>query len=471
MWTPSPALALLLHVKKLPVDGISGAALAENHLKMPAGGKPSVIPRDALSLTLFLLIILSISRIHQHYAAVASLRPALSLVAISGLLVALNPSRLSSAALRTWPARVVAALVVLALISVPFGLSMGNSAKFLLDTYFRVLFVYLIVASIWNTPTTISYLVWAFVIAVAILCWQAVFVFELGSGLGDQLRLNDLYTYDSNDLGVLLLMGIPLTVTVLEVSRSWGKLFGLLVLLAIGVAIARTGSRGTFVGLVGLAASFVVWARHIRLSRRVVSVVVVVAALAAAAPQGYWDQMRSLQNPTEDYNWDSESGRRQLAQRGVEYMLRYPLTGLGVNNFMKAEWQISSMAEEVGRRKGIRGKAAHNTWIQIGSELGVTGLVLWLLLVFGTMRAVARTRKQLPVAWKRGPPAQRLLYSLSFTLPLAIWAFAVPSTFVSHAYMDPMYLLAALSAGYLVAVRRELCSNRKMNEHWTARGV
>jgi O-antigen ligase len=455
MWISSPGPALLSQLKDPPGVAMRGAARAKSQLKLPTDGELSVIPRDALSLTIFLLIIVSISRIHQHYAAVASLRPALSLIAISGLLIALNPSRLSSAAFRTWPARVVAALVVLALISVPFGLSMGNSAKFLLDVYFRVLFVYLIVASIWNTPRTISYLVWAFVIAVSILCWQAIVVFELGAGMGDQLRLNDLYTYDSNDLGVLLLMGIPLSVTVFEASKSWGKLFGLLVLLATGVAIARTGSRGTFVGLIGLAASFIVWARHIPLSRRVVSVVVVVAALAAAAPQGYWEQMRSLQNPTEDYNWDSESGRRQLAQRGVEYMFRYPLTGLGVNNFTKAEWQISSMAEQVGRRKGIRGKAAHNTWIQIGSELGVTGLVLWLLLVFGTMWAVARTRKQLPVAWKRGPPAQRLLYSLSFTLPLAIWAFAVPSTFVSHAYMDPMYFLAALSAGYLVAVRRE----------------
>jgi O-antigen ligase len=214
------------------------------------------------------------------------------------------------------------------------------------------------------------------------------------------------------------------------------------------------------VGFVSLAAAFLISASHIDLVKRLVAVGVILLGLVLAAPPGYWDQMKSLQNPQDDYNWSDETGRRQLAKRGFRYMVRYPLTGVGINNFHKAEWEISSMAQEVGRTRGIAGKAAHNTWVQIGAELGVTGLVLWLMLVFGTIAVVSRTRKQLPVSWKRGPPDQRLLYSLSFYLPLAIWAFAVPSTFVSHAYMDPMYFLAALSAGYLVAVRRAMQMER-----------
>ena len=54
----------------------------------------------------------------------------------------------------------------------------------------------------------------------------------------------------------------------------------------------------------------------------------------------------------------------------------------GIDNFNKAEWTISSMAQEIGRQKGIRGAAAHNTWVQIGAELGVTGFVLWISLIF-----------------------------------------------------------------------------------------
>jgi O-antigen ligase len=421
-----------------------------------------VFPREGLQSVLFVLVVISISRIHQHYGFLGTIRPGVVLLSLAGLFALINPRSLNLAGFSTRPAKVTALVVALAFVSVPFGLSMGNSARFLLESYLRMLAVYILVLLAIRTPRDISNFVWAFIIAVAILTWMAIFVFQLGGAPGQMMRLSNMYMYDANDLGVFLLMGIPLTLVVMDSSEIWGKSFGAVLLIAIGVALARSGSRGAFVGLIALVLAFVVWAQHIDIIKRISAVAVVLIALAVAAPPGYWDQMRSLQEPTRDYNWDAESGRRKLAQRGFGYMLQYPLTGVGIDNFNKAEWQLSSMAQELGRRRGIRGAAAHNTWVQIGAELGLTGLLLWLTLLFGTIFVVARTRKQLPVSWKRGPPDQRLLYSLSFYLPLAIWAFAVPSTFVSHAYMDPIYFLAALSAGYLVAVRRELQKERRM---------
>lgn len=416
-----------------------------------------VIPREGLQLALFFLIVFSISRIHQHYGFLGAMRPGVTLLALAGLFAIISPRSLQLAPLSTRPVRIVTAIVVVACLSVPFGISMGNSGKFLLEAYFRLLAIYLLVVMALRTPRDLSNFVWAFVIAVAILTWMAMFVFNLGGGMAGQLRLGNMYMYDSNDLGVFLLIGIPLTLVAMETSVKWGKLFGAVVLVAIGISLARSGSRGAFLGLISLVGAFVFWANHISLTKRVAAVAVIVIALVVAAPPGYWQQMESLSSPTEDYNWDNQSGRRKLAIRGMGYMLQYPVAGVGINNFNKAEFQLSSMAQQVGGSKfGIRGAAAHNTWVQIGAELGVTGLVLWVSLIFGTLWAVARTRKQIPVSWKRGPPDQRILFSLSFYLPLAIWAFAVPSTFVSHAYMDPMYFLAALSAGYLVAVQRAL---------------
>jgi O-antigen ligase len=425
-------------------------------------GLASVVPHEGLQFVLFLLILVSISRIHQHYAILGAIRPGVTLLALGLLFALINRRSLDFAGLSTRPFWVVSAVVSVACVSVPFGLSMGNSAKFLLDSYFRMLVVYFLVLVSIRGPRDLAHYVWAFVIAVGILASMAIFVFDLGGGPGQMMRLGNMYMYDANDLGVFLLMGVPLALVVMDTSAKIGRFFAAVLLVAIGIALARSGSRGAFLGFVSLAGAFVIWASHIDLTKRLTAVAVILLGVIMAAPPGYWDQMKSLQNPTDDYNWSSETGRRQLAKRGFGYMLQYPVTGVGIHNFSKAEWQISSMAQEVGRTRGIPGKAAHNTWVQIGAELGVTGLVLWLTLLFGTIFAVGRTRKQLPVSWKRGPPDQRLLYSLSFYLPLAIWAFAVPSTFVSHAYMDPMYYLAALSAGYLVAVRRELQKERNM---------
>jgi len=49
-------------------------------------------------------------------------------------------------------------------------------------------------------------LVWAFAISCGILVLFSVFVFDL-SAAGQTTRLAEMYTYDSNDLGVILMIG------------------------------------------------------------------------------------------------------------------------------------------------------------------------------------------------------------------------------------------------------------------------
>ena len=48
------------------------------------------------------------------------------------------------------------------------------------------------------------------------------------------------------------------------------------------------------------------------------------------APPGYWDQMGTILEPTEDYNWSDPIGRRQIMIRGMGYIAQYPVFGLGV---------------------------------------------------------------------------------------------------------------------------------------------
>ena len=100
--------------------------------------------------------------------------------------------------------------------------------------------------------------VWAYVVSCGVLVWMATLVFGLrlyGSGIA---RLGDLYMYDANDLGVVLMIGIALSLLTFQTSGRMGKLVSGATLLGIGVAIARSGSRGAFVGLVavGLALLF-----------------------------------------------------------------------------------------------------------------------------------------------------------------------------------------------------------------------
>ena len=409
------------------------------------------VPRDVFRLALLAAMILTVSRIHQHVGVLAVMRPAVLLVGLALASAFLKPGTLNKNVLRTWPAKSIVLLGIIACISVPFGLSIGNSGKFILESFSKVLvFALLIIAAIKNYRD-LTLFVWAFVISCGILVWFSTFVFGLESG-GGMERLNDMYTYDANDLGLVLMVGLPLALITYQTSRRPGKIASAAVLVGIGMAMARSGSRGGFLGMVAVGVGLLLLAQDVPLWKRFAFVSGVAVALSIAAPVGYWEQMKTILNPKEDYNWTEESGRKALAQRGVGYMMSRPMTGLGINNFARAEVTISELARQPGRAKGIRMTTAHNSYVQIGAETGFPGLLAWTGIVFGGIVAMLRIRRRIPRRWASGDPEERFLFYCAQYIPVSLVGFAVTAFFVSFAYMDIIYLLAALMAGLYISM-------------------
>jgi hypothetical protein len=67
-----------------------------------------------------------------------------------------------------------------------------------------------------------------------------------------------------------------------------------------------------------------------------------------------------------------------------------------------------------------------------------------------------RLSRRLPRAWQRGDPEQRFLHNCARYLPVALIAFAVSSSFVSFAWMDFIYILAAFMAGLYTSIAKKL---------------
>src|SRR5687768_16054170 len=243
------------------------------------------IERDPLRIALFVLTILTISRVHMHYPVLASLRPALLLVGASIGYAYLNPRYLTRAnLLRLWPMRLVVGLAILACGSVAFGISLGGSALFILDGYARTLaYAFLVAVSIRHVRDLYTF-VWAYVAACGILAYFSIFVFGLSRGNSHVARLNNMYTYDSNDVGVVMMVGMALTMLLLGVVRGKRRWLVLLILLGIGATIARSGSRGGFLGFVVAAGAALLLVNSVSASRRIALLAATVIALVAAAP-------------------------------------------------------------------------------------------------------------------------------------------------------------------------------------------
>lgn len=411
---------------------------------------------DPLRMALFGLILINVSRIHQHFGFLAKLRPALLLVALTGAYALLNPRFIRPGNLfQAWFPKVILALAALACVGAPFGISLGGSAMFILTEYSKVIILaVLLIVGVRGTADLFA-LVWAYVISSGILAWLSLTVFKM-SRAGGVERLAHGYTYDANDIGLVLLVGFALTLLTLQTSSPKGKLVSGVILLAIGATIAKTGSRGAFLGfaVVGLLLLFTL--STVPLPKRLAFLGVTVAALVVAAPHGYWEQMKTLLNPTEDYNWQTQEGRKAVAERGLGYMLHYPVFGLGINNFWRAECIEGEKAKEHVVGTGIRCTAPHNSYVQAGAELGIPGLLLWCSLVFGSIGAMFKLRRWIPRAWAHGDGQERFLYHAPLYFMLAMVAFAVTSFFLTFAWADIVYAIAAFMTGLHISVRAKL---------------
>ncbi len=412
---------------------------------------------DPLRTMLFILTIVTVSRVHQHFPFIAKLRPALALVALTAIYASLNPRRLTSYnLLHTWPARVVFALGILACVGAPFGLSLGGSARFILDDYVKTWVYCFLIIGVMRSAADLYTCVWAYVVSSGILVWMSLFVFGLSHAGSAAARLSNLYSYDANDVGLVLLVGLALTLLVFQCAGKRGKIAAAVIMAGIGATIARSGSRGAFVGFIAMGLYMLFSLHSVDIFKRVAFLVVIVAGLLIAAPQGYWDQMRTLSNPKADYNWNTKDGRKQLIQRGVGYMMDYPIFGLGMHNFWRAECIEGDKAKNRVLGKGIRCTPPHNSYIEAGAELGIPGLLLWSSLPLGGIVAMRRLRRKLPKSWANGDPEERFIYLTTLYLPLALLGFAVSAFFLTFAWTDIIYILAALMTGVYVSIETKL---------------
>jgi len=410
------------------------------------------------------MLVVSMSAVHMYLGPLKYTRPALTLLAASVAAVLLRPKLVRWANIRdAWPAMAVVALLVVALVSAPMGLSMGGSLRYILDKYSKVLiFYFLMVAAIRNVRD-LAVFVWTFVISIGIVIVLAFTVLDLKpthDGLG---RLDGgALMFDANDIGMLMLMCLPLALMLRYNSGKLGKATATIVLLGIPPVLALTGSRGAMVGMAATLPLIFVVMKRISLTARAAVGVVLLLGIAIAAPAGYWKQMGTILKPSEDYNTSDEYGRIGIAKRGVGYMLRYPIAGVGIANFSRAEGTISPIAQQRAMAGlSVQWIAPHNTYVQVGAELGVPGLLIWLSLLWGGSFGLWRLRARTPKRWDHESADRRFLRELALFLPISYVAFSITSFFLTHAFTPPIYVFIAFHGAVVMFIRRELRADRR----------
>lgn len=429
-------------------SGASGLTRPIDTRQRPTGSRARVVKKpgtplykDPYRLFLLVLVLQTITQL-ALYVGLAPLRPGLVLFYLCVLFALTSPrSSIDLKAFRHFVPKLIIGQALLVCGSALFGISLGHAALFITGTYWKTAIFALLLITSFRGVDDVRRLVWTIVLSGATLAFLAIFVVHLSKNQG-------MESWDANDVGLIMVTCLPLALLLVQTTKSVARFIPLLGAMLIAVTTAKSDSRGAFLGALAVGISLLLLLPGVSMIKRLAAIGGVVVAMVAYAPAGYWDNMRTLQNPKDDYNYYAPTGRRQLAKRGFGYMLQYPVFGIGASNFAMAEGTISPLAKELaGTHVGLKWGPSHNSWVEAGAETGIPGLLVFTGLVWGSALSLLRLRRGMARSWLKGTPDQRFLYLATLYVPIAFLGFGVSATFVTWAFNDLSFLLPAIAVG------------------------
>jgi len=422
-------------------DG-SAAAPAVVPIARPSGANPSrrqaapagaaldgaTLKWDALLVCVAGYILTAVGRIHQLFGALEAIHAA----AIAGLLAVVlwlidRRHERKSRVLRGATIPLAGLLLFWMILSVPGALVVGNSFDLVFNNFIKTALMSVIVAASVRTVRDVERL--ALVYLAGAVVYTVVVLTRFDVGAGEAWRLGHLYYYDANDFATYTVTAVPIGIYFLHGGRRTSvRLFAAAGLVLLTLGFVWSGSRGGFIALAAVAVFVVVRFSAIPLKWRLLATALVTVVLLATASDQYWEQMGTIASDA-DYNHTDESGRLHIWRRGIGYMVDNPVFGVGPGNFQAAEGTLSPLAERQQYGVGVRWNAPHNSFVQIGAELGFPGLALYIAVIVSAFVAL------------RGAG------DLSPALTASLLGFVVGSFFLSLAYSEMLYTLIALAVG------------------------
>ncbi len=293
----------------------------------------------------------------------------------------------------------------------------------------KVLIFVLMLTHVITTTKHVKVLFWAFVVGTIFLGYQAytanphMFVTGQLNGIGGPDFRN------SNSLAAYLVACLPIIAVQFIMSGRIGKAVCLVAGVLTVNTIVLTRSRS---GMVGLAAGAIVALlaapKQYRKTILVGLIIVAIGGYALTDP-GYWERAETI-TVKEGERGGSIEGRIDMWKASVE-MLRDRPFGVGAGNFPSA---IKGYAGDRSARD------AHSTFVRCYSELGIQGLIVYLLLILGSMRILWQVHKESKSLPK---PARDVLGWSSYAVAVGLTVIVFCGLTSTNLYVEgPWWFLA-----------------------------
>jgi O-antigen ligase len=422
--------------RELPADRHHGKGRRMNQKSASAVAIQQDTSSLSLSFKIYLIwTVILFARPQDFLTFLAPFRIALLFTVIALAAIFFGPERISGRLIPNGIARKFGLLYLIMILGIPFANHRGYAFQGTFLYYpTNVLFFYL---SMIHLDSIKKIRTMSLVLCLSILFYGLLGLLK-GHFTGGRLYFGTMY--DPNDLAFYMVGLFPISVLFLFKANSMRMRVVAACALAIApLVIILTASRGGLVSLsVVLMILFMTHLGGIKRSYKVVILVIVAAAVSTFSGKIDITRFDTLFGLKQDYNLTSEEGRLSVWESAFTLIAKNPVTGVGVACFPRAFGYLR-MTE--GRIPAW--KATHNSYLQIWTELGFPGIVLFLAMIYASIRVFWRTMKRNAL-----DAEQRDLKLLSGLLLTGYAGLLVGAFFLSQGYSLQFTLFFALGAAF-----------------------
>ena len=329
--------------------------------------------------------------------------------------------------------KAVLALTVLALFTIPIAKDPVLAGDIFKDTFVKAVIIFIVLVNVVRTRKRLMNIIWLSFGVGIYLGVSAVQLYMEGKFSVEEYRVAVTETKgmfgNPNEMALHFVMMTPLALTLGIASKSLTMRVVYFSLTALFVAANMlTDSRGGFLGLV-FSSMVLAWklGRKYRFNVTIASILIGAIGIIAA-PGNYGMRVLSIFIPVLDGVGSSDQ-RKALLERSLLVTARNPW-GIGIGNFPLV---------------GFHDLQTHNAFTQVSAEIGILGLVAYLVFMISPFRKLGAIERAL-----FAKDETNWFYYLSIGFQASICGYLVSSFFASVAYNWFIYYLIA----YAVAFRR-----------------
>lgn len=276
-------------------------------------------------------------------------------------------------------------MIIVLVMSVPFSYYPGASLNDLFIYCPVILFVFLFNKLV-NTISQMRNMLFVYCIGIGMYGIAILINGSIAEG-----RISFGTMFDPNDLAFYVLSFICLNfIFTTANNKTYIRTISTINIITGLLIIIKTGSRGGLIALLTVIAYLLFTKSYVLRTTFITKCAVLIVAILSLQFIDINERYKTILDVQDDYNSKGEEGRIAIWKSGMKQMLTHPFTGVGFNRF----------PEGIGRDRDIRGldsakwQTAHNSLIQIGTETGVLGFILFGVLSYNAFTIFARIAKK-----------------------------------------------------------------------------